>query len=576
MKKLDQRFGDLDDHWRGVLEDQPQVDFELQTAAAQTEMALQETLTEMAAIRKARREHAIPGAFVAVLGLITAGVAAWQYVSEALVVRWELLAAGSAIALIAGVVMLVIAARVQSDAHREVRLRRGELLERREALTLRTEANDRQLDSLARAVGYADAPALLDEWSQAVRLEFAREPARRLAGELAELDAQYAAASERAGSPKNVEFLDEAAEGIRARTLQLERRAAHAQHLEAARGQLAEVRKRIAELEGHARRILESVGVDRPPDDAWGTLVAEVGRREHAARRHRSLSDDIIPRVREGILDGETVEQNEQTVAMFEADAAEDRAAGIAPPAPFEGPAPTLAELARHGDAVRARLDALHRERGELRMRVEEVLRRYHREHSEKLTEREQCERARLKAQRFKASVDLARETIQQVALETHRRWAEFLNDRVAKLLDTVGTGVEHVRFGEDLDFAVKPERGQQVSRGKAVRQLSSGARDQLHLAVRLAISEYLSREEPLPLLIDDCFATSDDRRAGAGMNLLIEQFSEHHQVILVTCHRQRAETLAAAAGDLYPRRVHWIDTQSMRAGAPVEHRREG
>ena len=131
-----------------------------------------------------------------------------------------------------------------------------------------------------------------------------------------------------------------------------------------------------------------------------------------------------------------------------------------------------------------------------------------------------------------------------------------------------VGSGVEHVRFGEDLDFAVKPRRGQQVSRGKAVRQLSSGARDQLHLAVRLAISEYLSREEALPILVDDCFATSDDTRARAGMKLLIEQIAPHHQVLVVTCHRKRHEALAALDHELFTQRVHWIDTQKVRSRA--------
>ena len=106
------------------------------------------------------------------------------------------------------------------------------------------------------------------------------------------------------------------------------------------------------------------------------------------------------------------------------------------------------------------------------------------------------------------------------------------------------------------------------------MRQLSSGARDQLHLAVRLAISEYLSRDEPLPILIDDCFATSDDARARAGMRLLLEQVQPQHQVLFVTCHRQRFEAFAAADRDLFAQRVHWIDTRSMRAGAAAPNPR--
>src|SRR5439155_6994551 len=108
----------------------------------------------------------------------------------------------------------------------------------------------------------------------------------------------------------------------------------------------------------------------------------------------------------------------------------------------------------------------------------------------------------------------------------------------------------------------------------KAVRQLSSGARDKLQLAVRLAIIEYLSRDEPLPILIDDCFSTSDDGRARAGMKLLIEQFLPQHQVLVATCHRRRFESLAGADHDLYARHVEWIDTRAMRVDAEAPNPR--
>src|SRR6185295_4947604 len=197
--------------------------------------------------------------------------------------------------------------------------------------------------------------------------------------------------------------------------------------------------------------------------------------------------NEILPQTRRHVLDDGAVLQNEQTLILLETDAA----AGVTPA--DSAPARGLAEIDRESQAVRGRLDDLRRERADLRLRVEEVSKRFHKEHPEKTIEREAFARALIKARRFKSAIDLARGTIEQVALETHRRWAEFLNHRVGEIVGQVGAGVEQVRFGEDLDFAVKPRRGQQVSRGKAVRQLSSGARDQLHLAVRLAISEYLS-----------------------------------------------------------------------------------
>jgi chromosome segregation protein len=178
--------------------------------------------------------------------------------------------------------------------------------------------------------------------------------------------------------------------------------------------------------------------------------------------------------------------------------------------------------------------------------------------------QKERLETALERARRFHRAVELARDTIQSVAVETHRRWADHLNLRVAEILRTVGTRVEDLRFGEDLDFSVKFWNGQQVARGKAVVQLSAGARDQLHFAVRLAVSEYLSRgQEPVPLLIDDAFASSDDARARAGMKLLLEHFATRHQIIMVTCHRRRYEALAALDPELYSGRVQWLEART-------------
>ena len=132
---------------------------------------------------------------------------------------------------------------------------------------------------------------------------------------------------------------------------------------------------------------------------------------------------------------------------------------------------------------------------------------------------------------------------------------------------------MERWEEGEDLDFSVQLDGGPLVARGKAHAQLSAGARDQLYLAVRLAVSEFLSRgKEPVPLLLDDVFATSDDDRLRAGMRALIESFGAGHQVLVTTCHRGRMDELKRADPELYRERVHWVD---LRAGIGVRQGHE-
>ena len=209
-------------------------------------------------------------------------------------------------------------------------------------------------------------------------------------------------------------------------------------------------------------------------------------------------------------------------------------------------------------------------ERGDLRQQVDEVVRRAAAREPELLAEQARVEQGLERARRFKRGVELAVTTIQEVAQETHKRWAEFLTRRVGELLAGMGSQVENVRFGDDLDFSLGLPGGQRVTRGKALLQLSAGARDQLHLAVRLGLSEFLSKPgDPLPLLCDDVFANSDDERARAGMRLLVEQLAREHQVIVMTCHRHRHEHLAGLDPDVWAAGVQWLELRSAESRTP-------
>ena len=69
--------------------------------------------------------------------------------------------------------------------------------------------------------------------------------------------------------------------------------------------------------------------------------------------------------------------------------------------------------------------------------------------------------------------------------------------------------------------------------------KLSSGTRDQLYLALRLAVCKVLldQGDETVPIVLDDPFVNYDDRRAACGMKLLRE-IARERQVILLTCRR--------------------------------------
>jgi uncharacterized protein YhaN len=80
----------------------------------------------------------------------------------------------------------------------------------------------------------------------------------------------------------------------------------------------------------------------------------------------------------------------------------------------------------------------------------------------------------------------------------------------------------------------------------KTVKEMSSGTRDQLYLALRLATLEWrLEKHEPMPFIADDILVNFDDARAKATLKALAT-LAEKNQVILFTHHAQIIETAKA------------------------------
>ena len=74
--------------------------------------------------------------------------------------------------------------------------------------------------------------------------------------------------------------------------------------------------------------------------------------------------------------------------------------------------------------------------------------------------------------------------------------------------------------------------------RAMSVESLSRGTREQLFLALRLALaSAYARRGAPLPLVLDDVLVNFDDDRAKAAVAVLRDFADAGHQMLVFTCH---------------------------------------
>lgn len=175
---------------------------------------------------------------------------------------------------------------------------------------------------------------------------------------------------------------------------------------------------------------------------------------------------------------------------------------------------------------------------------------------------------------RFQASLSTAYETLSALGGEHHREWAPVLNQRANHYLKAFNQRYGQLRFGENLSFDLEElASGKWLDMASALRHLSVGARDQVYLAIRLAIAQYLAeqhgavegRSVRFPLLMDDPFVHWDDLRFDEALTLLTEDSQSGvglvawPQILLMSCHVERHLRWMESLSEDAQKRLHLI-----------------
>jgi len=267
---------------------------------------------------------------------------------------------------------------------------------------------------------------------------------------------------------------------------------------------------------GRAREALEQVREtttrrDRAADALAAVEVERARTRERADERREALRQ---------LADAHGVAPDE-TTAQLEALAAR-----------------TATELAEVRDVVDARAEDLAALRGRLDAGGRDAEMALARQRMEGLTTRagEAADRYVVTALAVKL-IDKARERYER------ERQPEVT--RIAGRVFSQMTGGRYAGIRVPLDgsgIAVVTPSGAHVP----TSELSTGAAQQLYLALRVGFLASLDAGRSLPVLMDDVVVNYDDeRRAGAAV--AIAELVRSRQVVFFTCHEDTAETLAAA-----------------------------
>ncbi|MDP4091902.1 MAG: AAA family ATPase [Bacillota bacterium] len=142
----------------------------------------------------------------------------------------------------------------------------------------------------------------------------------------------------------------------------------------------------------------------------------------------------------------------------------------------------------------------------------------------------------------------LALETLDEASYEIQRDFVPVLNLRMSNIIDKISSGkYNDIRANDQLMLnTVDRETGGIIP----ASLVSSGTADQMYLALRLAMADFITADnEKLPLLMDEIFSQFDDLRTAQTLELL-KEISTETQVILFTCKERELELAQLKFGD--------------------------
>lgn len=135
------------------------------------------------------------------------------------------------------------------------------------------------------------------------------------------------------------------------------------------------------------------------------------------------------------------------------------------------------------------------------------------------------------------AALELAAQEIERISTELAGRHGDTLEKEIAKLMALfTGNRYDTVRVGENGKLIVSTE-------GKEVppEALSRGTLEQIYLAFRIAVGRTITREERMPVFLDEAFAMYDDRRL---KETLLALSALDEQIFIFTCQKREGQLL--------------------------------
>lgn len=135
-------------------------------------------------------------------------------------------------------------------------------------------------------------------------------------------------------------------------------------------------------------------------------------------------------------------------------------------------------------------------------------------------------------------AVTMAAEELERLARELCEEAGDTLNAEVSRYISAITQGrYDSVRVDENGRLWALID-GREIPPDA----LSRGTLEQFYLALRLAVGKTVTKEESMPIFLDDAFVLYDDERLRRTLQVLAEM---KMQILLFTCQKREAQMLS-------------------------------
>ena len=134
-------------------------------------------------------------------------------------------------------------------------------------------------------------------------------------------------------------------------------------------------------------------------------------------------------------------------------------------------------------------------------------------------------------------ALELAAMELERLSKEYYEEIEDELNAEISRYVSLLTNGAyDSVRLGEKGDIRIVTE-----GRNVTPQSLSSGTLEQIYLALRLAVGAIVTKEEAMPIFLDDAFAMYDDERLIQTLRVLA---GFDRQILIFSCQKREYNIL--------------------------------